>query len=89
MRNLDFCRYKDSTISLLPKSENSNFCSCTNRFESDLVGNTNCWFSHSVAQIFSGQERVYYIYGMRNGGFFVRNIHLTRNPARKSTLKNT
>ena len=27
------------------------FCDCTGSFVSDLVGNTKCWFSHSVAQL--------------------------------------
>ena len=46
--------YTDSTISLLPKSEISNFFfwGCTGRFVSDLVGNPEDRFSRVTAQIF-------------------------------------
>ena len=41
-------RYSDSTIILLPKLL-SIFCGCTAWFVSDLVGNTEDWFSRDVA----------------------------------------
>ena len=44
--------YKDSTIPLLPTSENSS-CGCTDQFVSDLVGNPEDRFSHNEAQIIS------------------------------------
>ena len=48
-------RYTDSTIPLLPKSENFKplaiFCGFTARFVSDLVGNPEDRFSQNEAQI--------------------------------------
>ena len=47
--------YTNSKIPLLSKSEISSFlaifCRCTARFESDLVGNPDCWFCQTKAQI--------------------------------------
>ena len=52
-------RYIDSTIPLLPKSENFKppaiFCGCTARFVSDLVGNPEDWFSHDAAQMINNK----------------------------------
>ena len=49
--------YTNSKIPLLSKSEISSFlamfCRCTARFESDLVGNPDCWFCQTKAQISS------------------------------------
>ena len=48
-------RYTDSTIPLLSESEIFKplaiFWDCTDRFESDLVGNSEDRFSHNKAQI--------------------------------------
>ena len=44
-----FC-YVDSTIPILPKLE-INFCGCTARFVSDLVGNPEDRFSCDTAHI--------------------------------------
>ena len=43
-------RYMESTI---PKNWQplAIFCACTARFVSDLVGNPNCWFSHTMAHM--------------------------------------
>ena len=53
-------RYTDSTIPLLPKSENFKplaiFCGCTAWFVSDLVGNPEDRFSHNQAHIKVGYE---------------------------------
>ena len=50
-------RYTDSTIPLLPKSENFQplaiFCDCTAWFVSDLVGNPEDRFSQNEAHILS------------------------------------
>ena len=48
--------YTDRTMPLLSKSKNFQplaiFCASMGRFVSDLVRNTNCWFSHAQAQFF-------------------------------------
>ena len=48
-------RYTDSTIPLLPKSENFKlltvFCGCKARFVSDLVQKPEDWFSHNEAHL--------------------------------------
>ena len=48
-------RYIDSTIPLLPKTQNFKplaiFCDCTAQFVSDLVGNPVDRFSHNEAHI--------------------------------------
>ena len=53
-QSLCFC-YTDSTISLLPKSDNFKllaiFCGSTDQFVSDLIGNPKARFSHVTAQI--------------------------------------
>ena len=48
------CRYTDSTIPLLSKSEISLlaiFCNCTACFVSDLFENPEDWFSHNEVHI--------------------------------------
>ena len=49
-------RYTDSTIPLLPNSEISSLCGCTDQFVSDLVGNPEDQFSHDTAHIFNEQH---------------------------------
>ena len=48
-------RYTDNTTPLLTTYENfkhlANFCDCTARFVSDLVGNPEDRFSHNEAQL--------------------------------------
>ena len=44
-------RYSDSTIPLLSKSKIFQPLLCTGQFVSDVVGNTNCLFSHAPAHI--------------------------------------
>ena len=52
-------RHTDSTIPLLFISKGFKLlalrCDCTAWFVSDLVGNTNCWFSHSQASYYDAR----------------------------------
>ena len=54
-QRLCFC-YMDSAISILYIQSSkllACFCDCTGWFISDLVGDPNCWFSHTKAHLIS------------------------------------
>ena len=50
-------------------------CDCTGQFVSDLVGNPNCWFSHSQVQIYYSfvviNSRTFVVINSRKVLFFI------------------